>query len=129
MRGGRRHRAGGLLACLASVTLGLTAALSLSIAGCADDYLVAEPGNAKGTQMNMAGKGQPVAASASPMAQSTPTTSVVGGHDAATTPATCAPSFECPEVAATCVIPLTSRECTCALVDGDVQQRHLWICQ
>ena len=82
MRGGRRHRAGGLLAFLASVTLGLATSLSLSIVGCGDDYLVAEPGNAKGTEMNMAGKGQPVAPSASPMAQSTPTTSVVGGDDA-----------------------------------------------
>jgi len=126
MKGGRRHRAGGLLAFVASVTLGLTA--SLSIVGCGDDYLVAEPGNAKGTEMNMGGKGQPVAASASSMAQSTPTTSVVGGDDAPTTPATCAPGSGCPNVAATCVIPMTSRECTCALIDGDVQQRHLWIC-
>ena len=85
MRGGRRHRAGGLLAFLASVTLGLTASLSLS-SGCGDDYLVAEPGNAKGTEMNMAGKGQPVAASASSMAQSTPTTPVVGGDDGRSRP-------------------------------------------
>ena len=89
MRGGRRHRAGGLLAFLASATLGLAA--SVALVGCGDDYLVAEPGNAKGTEMNMAGKGQPVAASASSMAQSSPTTPVVGGDDAPITPATCAP--------------------------------------
>ena len=101
---------------------------SLSMVGCGDDYLVAEPGNAKGTEMNMAGKGQPVAPSASSMAQSTPTTSVVGGHEEPTTAATCAPGFDCPDVAATCVIPMTSQRCTCALIYGDVQQRHLWIC-
>ena len=128
MSGGRRHRAGGRLAFLMSVTLGLATSLSLSIVGCADDYLPAEPGNAKGTEMNMAGKGQPVAASASSMAQSTPTTGVVGGDNAAATPATCAPGFDCPNVAETCVIPMTSRQCTCGQIDGDVQQRHLWIC-
>ena len=126
MRGVRRHRAGGRLALFASVTLGLTA--SLSIVGCADDYLVAEPGNAKGTEMNLAGKGQPVAPTASSMAQSTPTTPVVGGHDAPTTPATCAPGFDCPTVAATCVIPTTSQQCTCGLIDG-AGQRPLWLCE
>ena len=128
MRGGRRHRAGGRLGFLARVALGLATSLSLSIVGCGDDYLIAEPGNAKGTEMTMAGQGQPVAASASSMAQSTPTTGVVGGDDASTTAATCAPGFDCPNVAATCVIPMTSQRCACALVDGDVQQRHLWIC-
>jgi len=128
MTGGRRHRVGGRLAFLASVTLGLATSLSLSMVGCGDDdYLIAEPGNAKGTEMTMAGKGQPVAASASPMAQSTPTTPVVGGDDAPTTPATCAPGFDCPNVAATCVIPMTSQRCTCGLIDG-AGQRHLWIC-
>ena len=124
MRGERQHRAGGRLAFLASVTLGLAASLSLSIAGCGDDVLVAEPGNAKGTEMNMGGKGQPVAASASSMAQSTPTTPVIGGDDA---PAACAPGFDCPNVAATCVIPMTSRQCTCGLIDAS-GQRPLWIC-
>jgi len=127
MTGGRRHRVGGRLAFLASVTLGLATSLSLSVAGCGDDYLIAEPGNAKGTEMNMAGKGQPVAASASPMAQSTPTTPVVGGDDVATTSATCVPGFDCPNVAATCVIPMTSRQCTCGQIDGS-GQRPLWIC-
>jgi len=125
MRGGRRHRVGGLLAFLASATLGLTA--SVALVGCGDDYLVAEPGNAKGTEMDMAGKGQPVAASASSMAQSSPTTPVVGGDDAPTTPATCAPGFDCPNVAATCVIPMTSQQCTCGQIDAS-GQRHLWIC-
>ena len=125
MRGGRRHRVGGRVAFLASVALGLAA--SLSAVGCGDDYLVAEPGNAKGTEMTMAGQGQPVAASASVMAQSSPTTAVVGGDDAATTPATCAPGFDCPTVAATCVIPMTSRECTCGLMNGSYQ-RNLWSC-
>jgi len=125
MTGGRRHRGGGLLAFLASVTLGLTA--SLSIVGCGDDdYLLPEPGNAKGTEMNMAGKGQPVAPTASSMAQSTPNTPVVAGDDA-TTPATCAPGFDCPTAGASCVLPMTSRQCTCGQIDGAGQHR-LWIC-
>jgi hypothetical protein len=128
MTGGWRHRAGGRLAFLASVMLGLATSLSLSLAGCGDDHLVAEPGNAKGTEMNLAGKGQPVAPAASPMAHSTPNTPIVGGDDRPPTPATCGPGLDCPNAAATCVIPTTSQQCTCGQLDGD-GQRHLWICQ
>jgi hypothetical protein len=126
MRGGRRHRAGGRLAFLARVTLGLTA--SLSTIGCGDDYLVAEPGNAKGAEMDMARKGEPVAASASSMAQSTPTRPAVADDVVATTPVTCAPGDDCPNVTATCFIPMTSRQCTCGPIGGSGGQRHLWIC-